>query len=285
MNRPSRPGNLPDYLAANHAFHFALYEAAEAPVLLDLARSLWLRAGPSLAGRDRPLWPRDRPGPAPRGACGDAGGRCARRLPPPSSGTSSRAWTIPRIMSGGQPAELKCGAEKCLVPPVHYFDLPWQEPNFVTIAAINIADENEAIGSEVWLVEANNTMYASLNNLYLISTKYRSEDELYAETLKRVMLKKLTAEESARIIKIEAVDDLILSPAEKSAKIRQALEYFLRQRTGDVRNAIAKEVETAFKADYPDLGSILVRERSSTRSRSIGDRSPTPPKAKCPGRC
>jgi DNA-binding GntR family transcriptional regulator len=39
---------LPDYLAANHAFHFALYEAAEAPVLLDLARSLWLRAGPSL---------------------------------------------------------------------------------------------------------------------------------------------------------------------------------------------------------------------------------------------
>ena len=41
-------GKLPDYLAANHAFHFAIYEAAEAPVLLDLARSLWLRAGPSL---------------------------------------------------------------------------------------------------------------------------------------------------------------------------------------------------------------------------------------------
>ena len=41
-------GKLPEYLAANHAFHFALYEAAEAPVLLDLTRSLWLRAGPSL---------------------------------------------------------------------------------------------------------------------------------------------------------------------------------------------------------------------------------------------
>ena len=39
---------LPAYLAANHASHFALYEAAEAPVPLDLARSLWLRAGPSL---------------------------------------------------------------------------------------------------------------------------------------------------------------------------------------------------------------------------------------------
>jgi DNA-binding GntR family transcriptional regulator len=48
VNRAINAGNLPDYLAANHAFHFALYEAADAPVLLDLAQSLWLRAGPSL---------------------------------------------------------------------------------------------------------------------------------------------------------------------------------------------------------------------------------------------
>ncbi len=48
VNRAIDAGKLPDYLAANHAFHFALYEAAAAPVLLDLARSLWLRAGPSL---------------------------------------------------------------------------------------------------------------------------------------------------------------------------------------------------------------------------------------------
>jgi DNA-binding GntR family transcriptional regulator len=48
VNRAIEGGSLSDYLAANHAFHFALYAAADAPVLLDLARSLWLRAGPSL---------------------------------------------------------------------------------------------------------------------------------------------------------------------------------------------------------------------------------------------
>ena len=48
VSRAIDQGMLPDYLAANHAFHFAIYEAASAPVLLDLARSLWLRAGPSL---------------------------------------------------------------------------------------------------------------------------------------------------------------------------------------------------------------------------------------------
>lgn len=48
VNAAIEGGKLTDYLAANHAFHFALYEVADAPVLLDLARSLWLRAGPSL---------------------------------------------------------------------------------------------------------------------------------------------------------------------------------------------------------------------------------------------
>lgn len=41
-------GDVQGYLAGNHAFHFALYEAAGAPVLVDIARSLWLRFGPAL---------------------------------------------------------------------------------------------------------------------------------------------------------------------------------------------------------------------------------------------
>jgi len=43
-----RANEVPAYLEANHAFHFALYEASDAPVLVDIARSLWLRFGPAL---------------------------------------------------------------------------------------------------------------------------------------------------------------------------------------------------------------------------------------------
>lgn len=43
-----RAGDITAYLESNHAFHFALYEASNAPVLVDMARSLWLRFGPSL---------------------------------------------------------------------------------------------------------------------------------------------------------------------------------------------------------------------------------------------
>lgn len=43
-----RAHDVQAYLQHNHAFHFALYEASGAEVLVDMARSLWLRFGPSL---------------------------------------------------------------------------------------------------------------------------------------------------------------------------------------------------------------------------------------------
>jgi DNA-binding GntR family transcriptional regulator len=48
VDRAIAAGHVSDYLEGNHAFHFALYEASEAPVLVDMARALWLRFGPSL---------------------------------------------------------------------------------------------------------------------------------------------------------------------------------------------------------------------------------------------
>jgi DNA-binding GntR family transcriptional regulator len=41
-----RLGDVDRYMTANHAFHFALYERAEAEVLLSMAGGLWLQIGP-----------------------------------------------------------------------------------------------------------------------------------------------------------------------------------------------------------------------------------------------
>lgn len=48
VNKAIRAGDIPAYLESNHAFHFALYEASGSAVLVDIARSFWLRFGPSL---------------------------------------------------------------------------------------------------------------------------------------------------------------------------------------------------------------------------------------------
>ncbi len=48
VNSAIRAGDVPRYMRGNHHFHFALYEIAEAPILLSIAHTLWLRFGPSL---------------------------------------------------------------------------------------------------------------------------------------------------------------------------------------------------------------------------------------------
>lgn len=41
-------GDIGGYLEGNYRFHFEIYGAAKAPILLSLTQSLWLRFGPSL---------------------------------------------------------------------------------------------------------------------------------------------------------------------------------------------------------------------------------------------
>lgn len=48
INQAIDTGDVHRYLMNNYRFHFTLYERAEAPILLSIAHSLWLRFGPSL---------------------------------------------------------------------------------------------------------------------------------------------------------------------------------------------------------------------------------------------
>ncbi len=48
INDAIQDGDVPRYLLHNHMFHFSLYKTADAPILLSITHSLWLRFGPSL---------------------------------------------------------------------------------------------------------------------------------------------------------------------------------------------------------------------------------------------
>ncbi|WP_417586560.1 GntR family transcriptional regulator [Pararhodobacter oceanensis] len=48
IDRAIAAGDVQGYLAGNHLFHFTIYEAAQAEILLSVTHSLWLRSGPSL---------------------------------------------------------------------------------------------------------------------------------------------------------------------------------------------------------------------------------------------
>ena len=48
MHRAIDAGDAKAYLRLNEAFHFAIYEHADAPILLNMIRDLWGRVGPYL---------------------------------------------------------------------------------------------------------------------------------------------------------------------------------------------------------------------------------------------
>jgi DNA-binding GntR family transcriptional regulator len=48
INAAIQSGDVSQYLKHNHLFHFTLYKLANAPILLAMTHSLWLRFGPSL---------------------------------------------------------------------------------------------------------------------------------------------------------------------------------------------------------------------------------------------
>lgn len=48
IDRAIAAGDVQSYLMNNHRFHVTLYERANAPILLSIVHSLWLRFGPSL---------------------------------------------------------------------------------------------------------------------------------------------------------------------------------------------------------------------------------------------
>lgn len=47
INEAIARGDIETYLERNHAFHFAIYELANSPILLRSVQSFWLQVGPS----------------------------------------------------------------------------------------------------------------------------------------------------------------------------------------------------------------------------------------------
>ncbi|WP_240006188.1 GntR family transcriptional regulator [Pseudaquidulcibacter saccharophilus] len=46
LNKAAMEGNVQEYMANNHAFHFTLYAASNSDVLIPLIESIWVRFGP-----------------------------------------------------------------------------------------------------------------------------------------------------------------------------------------------------------------------------------------------
>src|SRR3989339_387236 len=139
----------------------------------------------------------------------------------------------------------------------YYYDIPYQNYNFTVITSINIQDPKEDIQGEAYLLSGNQNMYVSQNNIYLTYTKYINEYQLEMDVVREIVYPRLSDKEKEKIVKIENVENFILSPEEKRTKIEMIIERFGESLSISDQENLEKELEEKMKEKYKDISKEL----------------------------
>lgn len=165
---------------------------------------------------------------------------------------------LPRILEDGNVIPNACsGNEKCFVPDVYYFDMPYSSYNFTSITAVNIADNSQDVTGDVYLLSSGQNIYSSLSNMYITYTKYLSEYELEMEMTKEMVLPKLSEKDREKVGSIEAVENYILSPQEKQNKVLGIIQRHIQNLPISEQEKLENELEIGMRARYEDISKEL----------------------------
>lgn len=151
---------------------------------------------------------------------------------------------LPRVLDGGQILPEKCSlSAKCYSPNIFYFDIPYQSYNFTSVLAINIKNPSEAISGDVYLLSGSQNLYVSPNNIYITYTEYLNEYDIERDITIDLIKYRLSADDQAKISKIEVVDGFILSDAEKKNKIYNLIQAYVANLSDSEQTALQTEID------------------------------------------
>src|SRR3989344_2604256 len=170
---------------------------------------------------------------------------------------------VPYILSSGQPIN----AESEM--PVYYFDAPYRSQSFVTATGVSISDKNQPPQSEVYLLDGNQQMYVSQNNIYITYTRYADEYQLTMDVTKEIVLPRLEAGDKERVQKIETADLQVLSEQEKMLKIMAVIQRYVESVGADEQKALETEMKNRVKQKYEDISKEL--EKTIIHKIAISD--------------
>lgn len=153
---------------------------------------------------------------------------------------------LPRIFDNGQTLSDNCTlSAKCYLPNIFYFDIPYQSYVFTSVTAVNIKNASESISSDIYLLSGNQSLYASLNNIYITYTEYLNEYDIEQEVTTNLIKNRLTSDDQAKITKIEAVEDFILSSSEKKNKIYSLVQSYINNLNDTEAKNLQTEIDVA----------------------------------------
>ncbi len=155
---------------------------------------------------------------------------------------------LPRVLDGGQILAEKCGlSAKCYAPNIFYFDVPYESYNFTSVMAINLQNISETVKGDVYLLSGGQNLYVSPNNIYITYTEYLNEYDIEREVTIGLVKPLLSADNQAKISKIEAADDFILSSDEKKNKIYNLVQSHLSSLSDGEVKSLQAQIDSTLK--------------------------------------
>lgn len=155
---------------------------------------------------------------------------------------------LPRVLDGGQVLAEKCVlSSKCYTPNMFYFDIPYQSYNFTSVTAVNVKNASEVISGDVYLLSGSQNLYASDKNIYITYTEYLNEYDIERDVTIDLIKTRLSADNQAKISKIEAVESFILSGDEKKNKIYSLTQSYIGNLSSGEQKTLQTEIDTLLK--------------------------------------
>lgn len=169
---------------------------------------------------------------------------------------------LPRIINDGEVVTSNCNNSQdekiaCYNPEIYYFDLEYNSYNFTSVNAINVVDNDEMVNGEIYLLNGNQNMYVSPNNIYITYTKYLSEWELEMEVLREMIYPDLDQRDRVKVSEIESVSSYILTKNEKRNKIMQIINRYIESQINEEQDRIEEEMMSRMKKKYEDISKEL----------------------------
>ncbi len=176
---------------------------------------------------------------------------------------------IPRIIENEKVISSFCGSEKnCATSAVYYFDAPYNNYTFLSMNVINIASRDEAINSQIYLIDPTYSFHLSVaGNFYLARYQALSAYDLEQEIKLDLLFDRLSQADQSAINEIKQSPESLLNSSEKRAKSAVIIEKQILLLNDEDKENLKKEVSTLFDAQIKKRSKDL--EKSAVYKFSL----------------
>ena len=167
---------------------------------------------------------------------------------------------MPRIVEDTKLISSPCslGNKSCATSSIYYFDFPYYNHTFLSVNAINLANRDEAVVSQIYLIDPNYNLHLSAaGNFYLSRYQALSTYDLEQIVKLDLVFDDLSQVDQASVEQITSSPESLLNSAEKRVKTAAIIEKHILSLSKGDRESLEKNISTALVSEVKKRANDL----------------------------